>query len=68
MELPEEMSSRGSKSSKTSSSRRVKGHLPIVWPGLGIWIPEARRKEKGRDLGQEAVIYKVNYISFIREN
>ncbi|CAK9113359.1 Hypothetical protein (Fragment) [Durusdinium trenchii] len=52
LELPEELSSRGSKGSKlpsgapssgasgASGSARRKGHLPIVWPGLGIWIPD----------------------------
>eukprot|EP00435_Cladocopium_sp_Y103_P075673 s11_g62.t1 len=44
LDLPDELSSRGSKSSKLSSARGVhrrKGHLPVVWPGLGIWIPDA---------------------------
>jgi len=43
LDLPDELSSRGSKSSKLSSAHGVhrrKGHFPVVWPGLGIWIPD----------------------------
>jgi len=46
LDLPDEVSSRGSKSSKLSSAaaHRKKGPLPIVWPGLGIWIPDVPPK------------------------
>ncbi|CAJ1389518.1 unnamed protein product [Effrenium voratum] len=41
IEMPDEVSSRGSKSS-ARSARVKKGPVPVVWPGLGIWWPEEK--------------------------